>query len=173
VERPKDVSSKVCSTCKESKSRNEFNKNKTKLDGLQYQCKACVKIQRKKYLEKNKEDVYRRNKEWRKDNPDYMSNYLYSYYRDNKPYYFAQVAKRRSARLNATPPWLTDSQNEDIQNFYWLSKDLTAVSGEIYHVDHIVPLQGKNICGLHVPWNLQILPADINLSKGNSYANDA
>jgi hypothetical protein len=52
---------------------------------------------------------------------------------------------------------------------YWLAADLKAISGQKYHVDHIVPLQGKNISGLHVPWNLQILPADMNCKKSNTF----
>jgi hypothetical protein len=60
--------------------------------------------------------------------------------------------------------------HQDVADLYWLAKDLEKVSGEEYHVDHIIPLAGKDVCGLHVPWNLQVLPADVNMSKNNSTA---
>jgi hypothetical protein len=89
------------------------------------------------------------------------------YYLLNKSKYAANDAKRTNMKRDATPTWLTKDQLDEIENFYWLSNDLTKVSGEVYHVDHIVPIQGKTVCGLHVPWNLQILPADLNIAKSN------
>jgi hypothetical protein len=62
---------------------------------------------------------------------------------------------------------LTEEQKSEIQNFYWLAQDLKRITGEDYHVDHIIPLKGENVSGLHVPWNLQVLPSDINLFKSN------
>ena len=84
-----------------------------------------------------------------------------------KAQWTAQVAKRRAQRLQATPSWLTKKQEKEILKFYQLAKDRYRDTGTKYHVDHIVPLLGKNVCGLHVPWNLQLLPSTKNLSKSN------
>ncbi len=64
----------------------------------------------------------------------------------------------------AQPPWV---ETESLRVFYVRAKELERDTGIPHHVDHIVPLRGKSVCGLHVPWNLQVLPAEDNLRKGN------
>jgi hypothetical protein len=66
-------------------------------------------------------------------------------------------AKRRASKLCATPSW---ANLEAIKEIY-----LRCPKG--FHVDHIYPLQGKNVCGLHTVENLQLLPAADNLRKSN------
>lgn len=77
------------------------------------------------------------------------------------------AAKYRFRKAKASPAWLTEDQFSEMENFYIHAKDCSVVTGEVYHVDHIIPLAGKNVCGLHVPWNLQIIPADMNFKKKN------
>ena len=84
-----------------------------------------------------------------------------------------KIRKKRNRVLRvgrnrqATPKWLNPEQKQQIVDIYEHMRDCRAVTGEDYHVDHIVPLGGENICGLHVPWNLQVLPAYVNISKSN------
>jgi hypothetical protein len=78
--------------------------------------------------------------------------------------------KYHAAKLKRTPPWLTEKHFEQIENFYTHAKIVEDFTGEKQHVDHIEPLRGKDRCGLHVPWNLQILPALENMKKGNRNA---
>ncbi|WP_164885115.1 hypothetical protein [Rubrivivax rivuli] len=78
----------------------------------------------------------------------------------------AASARARSARLQRTPPW---ADLDAIRAFYEAAWDASRRTGTPHHVDHVIPLQGKNVSGLHVHTNLQVLPAFDNLSKGNRY----
>jgi hypothetical protein len=80
--------------------------------------------------------------------------------------------KYHASKLNATPNWLTQEHHDQIKLIYAHAKECELLTGDKYHVDHIVPLQGENVSGLHVPWNLQVLPADINIKKSNSYGEE-
>ena len=77
----------------------------------------------------------------------------------------ASHAKRRAAKLERTPPWLTKQHLEDIRAFYEWSEYLDGP----HEVDHIVPLQGELVSGLHVPWNLRVLTKDEHKYKLNKF----
>lgn len=70
-------------------------------------------------------------------------------------------------RLRATPSWLTKEDLQTMISVYKTAHELNHETGIKHHVDHIIPLRGKTVCGLHVPWNLQIIPAIQNLKKSN------
>jgi len=78
-------------------------------------------------------------------------------------------AKRRARKLNATPLWLTEFHKDYIKNLYVQSSELSRITGGKHNVDHEIPLQGGGVCGLHVPWNLQVITQDENLSKSIKY----
>jgi len=162
---------KYCPSCRETKSVECFSKNKTRYDGLQSNCKDCRSKARKEYYLVNKDRELALAADWSKKNKSPRKKYRDRYYNTAKgqTYYRKRNAKQRASKLSATPHWLTEDHLLQISHYYEHAKDCEAVSGEKYHVDHIIPLQGKGVCGLHVPWNLQILPAEVNLAKGNSY----
>lgn len=87
--------------------------------------------------------------------------------RKNKDRCNAKTNARRAARQNAQPPWLTADQRAQIEGFYNTASRRSDEDGIPYEVDHIVPLKNSVVCGLHVPWNLQVITAFENRSKGN------
>ncbi len=80
----------------------------------------------------------------------------------------AFAAKRRAMKANALPKWLTPSHHQEMRDIYAKSREISKDSGIKHEVDHIVPLLAEKACGLHVPWNLQIIPAYKNRLKSNS-----
>ena len=78
-------------------------------------------------------------------------------------------AKRRAALMCRIPQWLTSEDLWLIKEAYSLAKLRTKMFGFEWHVDHVIPLQGKMVSGLHVPTNLQIIPWKENISKANKF----
>jgi 5-methylcytosine-specific restriction endonuclease McrA len=183
---------KICFACKKAKSVADFTKNCRKPDGLEYVCRVCLKIAQAKNYLKHREGVIQRTNAYRKahltenrqavkrykrSHPGKIREYLEANYEilaawrrnwfrlrysTDRGLYLAQNAARRAARLQATPAWLSEEQKNHMVALY-------KACPKGFHVDHIVPLKGKQVCGLHVPWNLQYLSSKENLKKGNRY----
>jgi exonuclease VII large subunit len=173
---------RFCKTC--VKEYYETNKNKLSIQKQVYRevNKDKILAQKKQHYEKNKDKLLIQMQNYRDENKDYFTDYFKDYrevnkdkilirnkkYRQNNhEKIIATVSKRRSAKLNATPCWLTKQDFAEIEELYLCARMFRLYTGEEYHVDHIIPLQGKTVCGLHVPWNLQVIPAKENLSKSN------
>ena len=160
---------RTCTECNLSKSPEHFHKKSSSKDGLRSKCKVCIVDRSKSYYSRNKDKVRASNIKWNKANPIAYKAMkkraqLVQIASGNNA---AKVARRRAIQLEATPAWLTEEQKADITAMYKLAKKFEKLCNVRYHVDHIVPLAGKDVRGLHVPWNLQILPASINIAKGN------
>ena len=78
-------------------------------------------------------------------------------------------ARYRAATLKRMPKWLTPTDKWMIKEAYHIATLRTKATGIIWEVDHIIPLQGETVSGLHVPTNLQIMPKSENCSKGNKF----
>jgi len=123
----------------------------------------------KQYYALNKEKVIAKTKEYCQNNKEKVNKYKLLYYINNHHKYVAASRKRKAARIQRTPGWLSESQLRMIECFYFEAKMLEVETGIKHHVDHIIPLQGKNVSGLHVPENLRVISAKDNLIKSNSY----
>lgn len=81
----------------------------------------------------------------------------------------ANDAKRHAAKIQRIPAWLTKDDFWMIEQAYELAVLRTQLFGFAWHVDHVIPLQGKLVSGLHVPSNLQVIPWRDNVAKANKY----
>lgn len=179
---------KFCSnkTCKQNnpQSLGNFRKCKSSSDGLFSWCKNCKNEADKEYRlahpnecrraiaewqKQNSDKVNANSAKYRKDNPKTARTAVANWAKNNRHKRNATQAKRRAAKLQRTPKWLTDTHFKEINEFYKTASNRTMELGEPYHVDHIVPLQGENVSGLHVPWNLQIISGSENSRKFNRY----
>jgi hypothetical protein len=153
------------------RSRRDYRENR-----------SARRATQKRYYEENKEAISARNAVWREANYEYLQAYdrkrsAHKYlanllHRLNNPEkcraYMAEYARLRNANLrHAQPAW---ADRRAIRTIYLLCQQISEETGIAHHVDHIVPLKGKYVCGLHVETNLQILTASDNMKKSNSFA---
>jgi hypothetical protein len=174
---------KQCAKCSCVQATTEFHKG-TNPDGLRTWCKTCVAAYKKQYravhAERLKEqqrtyDVAKKDerREYFKERYIRMRehiNAINTAYRKRFPEKHAvKEARRRTAKLRRTPAWLTPDDFWIIEQAYDLAATRSKLFGVPWEVDHIIPLQGKFVSGLHVPINLQVIPAVVNRAKTNHF----
>jgi len=187
---------KTCKKCQITKPFDCFYTKSTNADGFQHQCKDCVKLRssvwyhtniekgkeaRKAWREANKEKVSEYLHEWRKNNPEKLKEGCAAWRKANKDRVAANAqawreshpgaitaysAKRYASKTQATPGW---ANTKNIAVFYEFARLLSEWTGEPFHVDHIVPLRSKKVCGLHWEGNLRVIEGKDNLAKSNSF----
>jgi hypothetical protein len=134
-----------------------------------YRNKKRILEQKKEYYQKTKEQRILANAEYRKANAEKVKEAYRRYRLKNTAKINANVRKRKAAKKHRTPKWLTEIDFERMENEYKLAAILTKLTGKKWEVDHIIPLQGANVSGLHVPSNLRAIPAFENRSKHNRF----
>lgn len=117
----------------------------------------------------NPERVLQKAKDWYQKNKERAKQTRKVYYEANKPKFAALSVKRQNAKAQRTPAWLTSFDFVKIECLYQLAAMRTRESGFAWHVDHVIPLRGKLVSGLHVPDNLKVIPASENRVKKNKF----
>lgn len=148
-------------------------------------CKTCAHMtSRKWYIEhserskeidiksrkKNREKRIERAKKWNRENRERVNLNNRRWCKNNSHIINAFSKKYKISKIHRTPKWLTKEHIIEIKLIYELSKLISNHVGIPHHVDHIVPLRGKNVSGLHVPWNLRVIPAKENMKKHNIWS---
>lgn len=189
---------KTCTKCGCTKPRESYAKSRTHKDGVRPNCKRCDAEYYAKNREEKLEAVrqYRAAKRSEinaarrlKIQPKLVQKQLSiqanhdSHVRvfrkkqsnarcndhrlRNKPYYAEAASKRRAVERQASPLWADSAL---IKLLYATRQYMTEQTGFAWHVDHVVPLQGRNVCGLHVHNNLRVVPATVNHQKSNKFS---
>lgn len=149
---------KTCTKCQETKPADGFSPTKDKrlkVQALQSWCKACMVAKAKTYQQANKDRLYAQQAAWREANKAQWNQRM-----------SVATAKRRAVKLNATVTW---ADNDLIADLYEYASIMRA-HGVPAEVDHIVPLQGELVCGLHTPDNLTVVLLEHNRVKRNHFA---
>lgn len=127
------------------------------------------KVKKAAYYETNKETIVVNQAIWREANKEVIAVKYAAWQKNNKAAITAITAKRHTAKLQRIPKWTTETDLWMMKEIYDLAALRTKLTGVKCHVDHIIPLQGKLVSGLHTPFNMQVIPATENKSKGNRF----
>lgn len=179
-----DAETKTCTKCRATKPIDQFYRDKRASDGRVSICKKCNDAKNSAWARAHPKERAVHTFKWRATNsnrfktiaakwqrahPGRSTKQVNRWRKDNPDKFAMQsrtaTGQRRASKLHATPPW---ANKFFISEAYDLARRRTKATGFEWHVDHIFPLKHKLFCGLHVEYNLQVIPAVENLHKGNS-----
>lgn len=189
-----DCHCKQCSKCGESKPLSEYHKRPSSTDGLRHQCKVCriknasdwiannraqynARIRRGRVADPSKYKAWERNyrerdvehflsvkRDWVARNQKTRKETVRRYGQSHKAEACAKTRLRQLTQARATPAWADLGL---VKDFYRLARIYSEATGDAHHVDHIVPVRGKTVCGLHCEANLQVIHGVANRAKSN------
>lgn len=146
----------TCHSCKREKLVEEFPLRPPPRRHRHTRCHSCIKDYARRWYQRNREHHQRRSADWKLANPERRC---------------ANNANYRARKQQATIP-LSAENTRRMQEIYQRAWKLTQKTGVPHQVDHWVPLVHPLVCGLHVPWNLTVLPAKTNAKKKNELTLD-
>ena len=172
---------KTCSKCKQRKPVPEFHTRADGRDGYRADCKVCRAKVSRAWLDANTEKHNAASARWRKKNPELAAvsiakwnsenperaaaNWA-NYTKQHRAETNAKRSARRAKQRRATPTW---ANKFFIEEAYDLAQRRTKATGFKWEVDHIVPMKHPLVQGLHVEFNLQVIPQRTNRIKHNRY----
>jgi len=139
-------------TVKRAEYFKQYNKSKAGQEAKRDYYEKNKDVVKLKAMTRPNEQRQQYRKAWKETHPEEVK---------------ANNKHRRDKHKKATPIWLTAEQKNQIKQMYIDAMIATKITNTPYVVDHIIPLRGESVCGLHVPWNLQIMSRAENLKKSN------
>ena len=151
------TSNGVCVVCEKKKNKAWVKQNKDKL-----------KLLWKKSYAENAEERRLKAAAYRDKNPEKIKEANRRSRSKNRAYYTYLQSQRNKRIKQATPPWVSAEQKQWIVDIYKTSRKIKEYYGAFTAVDHIIPINGKGVCGLNVPWNMRVVSREYNSHKSNN-----
>lgn len=132
-------------------------------------CVECGKVRAAESIDARRDAVRRSTERNKEKNKAARKQAFADYKKRHRAKVNAWNMKRVADKAKRTPGWLTEEDFWLLEQAYDLARLRTELSGFVWHVDHVLPLRGRFVSGLHVPTNVQVIPGVENLRKHNRY----